>query len=137
MPAHYDHPWTMKEDPHARTKPKTQFDNYRYLMKLRCVTTLKKHRLYQSLSDHHKICGSCYANTPAKLKAIYAFVVPHNLVHRDSVQYQENCTSCGKEVINVKPADECRGCIEEFRRADQTILSQGWGVPVIATWVEE
>jgi len=126
MPAHYDHPW-MKEDLYTRTMPKIQFDNYRYLMKLRCVTTLKRHRLYQSLGDHHKICGSCYANTPTKLKHTYAFVVPHNLVHRDSVRYQGNCTACGKEVINVKPADECRGYIEEFRRVDQTLLSQGIG----------
>jgi len=102
MPAHYDHPWIMK-NLHTRTKPETQFDNYRYFMKLWCVTTLKRHRLYQSLIDHRKICGNCYAKIPAKLKSIYAFVVPHNLVHRDSVQYQENCTACGKEVINIKP----------------------------------
>jgi len=94
------HPWTMTKDLHTGTKPKTQLDNYRFLMKLRCVTTLKRHRLYQSLSDHHKICGSCYANTPVNLKPIYAFIVPHNLVHRDSVHYQENCTACGKEVIS-------------------------------------
>jgi len=135
MSAHCNHPWTMKKDFYTGTKPKTQFDNYRFLMKLRCVTM--KHRLYQSLSDHHKICGSCYANTPANLKPIYAFVMPHNQVHRHSVHYQENCTACGKEVINVKPADECRGCIKEFRRADQAVLSRGWEVPVIATWVEE
>jgi len=115
MPAHYNHPWTMKEDLHTRTKPKTQFDNYRFLMKLQCVTTLKRHRLYQSLSDHHNICGSCYTTTPANLKPIYAFVVLHSLIHRDSMHYQENCTTWWQRNNKRKPADECRGCIEEFR----------------------
>jgi len=43
--------------------------------------------------------------------------------------------SCNKTIVQVKPAEECLDCMEEFQHADQMLLDLGWGIPIITTWV--
>lgn len=105
-------------------------------MELRCVTTKEKYRIYQNFENCSKICGGCHAKLPVSLEPKYGFIVPHHLVHKDSVQYEMTCVTCNTTMVNVKPADECRACTEEFQHADKERLEQGLGVPVVPTWIE-
>jgi len=99
-----------EKDPYIWTKLK--FDNYQFLTSIEVYHA--KDIDFIKVSAITKFATVVHANTSDNLK--YAFVMPHNVIHRNSVHNQENCTARGKEVINVKPADENRGCIEEFRR---------------------
>lgn len=107
-----------------------------YLTKLRCVTLFEGHPVYQYLHDHCKICDRCYANTPADQQRKYAAVLPHHLVHKNSVYNQMKCTTCSKAIINVTLAKNCQACVKEYQRADKERLDQGWGIPVVE-WFED
>jgi len=109
---------------------------YEYLMELRCVMALEEY-IYQDINDNYKICIECYNNTSDEYKNAYAPVAPHNLVHKNSADNQINCTYCHKKIVQVKPAHECRGCIEEYLHTPQDYLNEGWGSQVIQRWQEE
>lgn len=111
--------------------PRYYPETYGYLMELRCVKLLEDN-IYQNTTNNYKICSSCYINTSDERKAEYAIIATHNLVHKNSVENHQNCTSCDKLIVRIKPADECRACIEEYLHTDKEYLDQGWGAPVVA-----
>jgi len=108
---------------------------YQYLLELRCVIASEGSTIYQHCSINFKICNDCYGCMTDEQKENYAIIYSHHLVHRDSVYNQMNCTGCNKTLIQVKPAEECLGCMEEFQQADQMLLNLGWGIPVVTAWV--
>jgi len=129
MPAHYNHPWT-KKDPHIRKIQLIIIDswwNFNVSPHSKEISTLSKsqwlsqnlRQLLQIPQSKTYLCIRCYIIWSIETLCFIKKTV------------------CSKEVINVKPADECRGCIEEFQRADQALLSQEWRVSVVATWIEE
>ena len=128
----YPH-WT--ENQSTSSPPGTRQNTYRHLMELRCVTTLERCRVYQNYGDYHKICGTCHAKLPFGQEPAYGCIVPHNLVHKNSIESGTNCTFCERQLVNVRPADECRGCIEEFQRTNIVRLYEGRGVQVVPTWI--
>ena len=126
--------WTESQS--ASPPPRAHQNNYWQLLELRCVIVPEKCRVYQNNDDGHKICGTCHTKLPLDQEPAYACINPHNLVHKNSVEYGTNCGSCEKQLVNIRPADECRGCIEEFRRADVARLYEGRGLRVDPTWVD-
>jgi hypothetical protein len=124
------------ESQNVSPPPRAHQNSYWQLLELRCVIILEKRRVYQSNNDGHKICGNCHAKLSFDQKPVYACISPHSLVHKNSVEYGTNCGSCKGQLVYIRPADECRGCIEEFRRADIARLHEGQGLRVDPTWVD-
>jgi len=108
---------------------------YRYLSELCCVITTEGNTIYQNRRAYFKICDDCYGCMTDEQKEGYAVIYSHHLIHKKSVYDQINCMGCNKTFIQVKPAEECLGCMEEFQHADQMLLDLGWGIPVITAWV--
>jgi len=112
-------------------KPRDHPETYGYLLELRCVAP-SKNQIYQCKPDSYKICSSCFLKVPEEYQREYIVVPPHSLVHKNSVENQMNCTRCYKTIVKVRPAEECRGCIEEYFSVDKAYLEEGWGAPVLA-----
>lgn len=139
MPRQRNHRWTIMRNGEifASLRTNDHWSAHWYLTKLRCVTILEEHLVYQRSSDHCKICDSCYLNIPANQKTEYTAIFPHHLIHYNSVYSQVKCMTCDKAIVNVKPAERCQGCIRQYQRADKWRLDLGWGIPVSATWIED
>jgi len=116
-------------------KPRDHPETYSYLFELQCIISLEG-EIYQRISDCYKICSLCFFKIPEDYQQEYAVVAPHNLVHRASVENQTRCTQCYKKIIKIRPAEECKGCIEKYLNTDKAYLSEGWGAPVFARWEE-
>lgn len=112
-------------------KPSDHPETYSYLFELRCIVS-SEGEIYQRISDCYKICGSCFSKVPEDYRQEYAIVLPHNLIHRASVENQTRCTHCYKIIIKIRPVEECRGCIGKYLGTDKTYLNEGWGAPVFA-----
>jgi len=108
---------------------------YQYLSELRCVIASEGCSIYQNRRANFKICNDCYECMMDEQKESYAIIYSHHLIHRESVYDQMKCRGCNKTIVQVKPAEECFGCMEEFQHADRMLLNLGWGIPVITTWV--
>ncbi|KMQ85639.1 hypothetical protein RF55_15676 [Lasius niger] len=111
-------------------------DTYQNLMDLRRVT-LSEDDVYQDSADFNKICKECHVKALAESDQEFMMIPPHNLVHKISADNQTNCTMCNTVIIKLRPAKECRGCIEEYLYADQDYLAEGWAIPVVTRWTEE
>lgn len=142
MPVYHRLLWTPElkgeeyQGPIDGVKPIDYPEAYEYLMELRCVLALDE-RLYQNGNSHCKVCITCYNNTPDEYKNEYVIVAPHNLVHKNSADHQTHCTHCNTWIVQVRPAHECKACIEEYLNASKDYLDEGWGLQVIQRWREE
>ena len=142
MPVYHPRQWTPDipgEEYHGPldgVRPKDYPETYKCLLELRCVMTIGE-RLYQRTVDKYKICDACFLAIPAENQVEFSIVVPHSLVHKDSVHDQTKCSFCYKPVVKVRPASDCRGCIEEYLHTDHEYLNDGWGAPVYARWIRE
>jgi len=110
-------------------------ETYGYLSEFRCVVSFEG-KIYQRISGGYKICSSCFYKVLEEHQREYAMVPSFNLIHRTSAENQSNCTQCYKIIIKIRPAVECRGCIEEYLTTDEAYLYEGWGAPVFARWEE-
>jgi len=95
---------------------------YQYLSELRCVIASKRRSIYQNQRANFKICDDCYGYMMDEQKDSYAIIYSHHLIHRESVYNQMNCRGCDKTIVQVKPAEECLGRMEEFQHADLYIV---------------
>jgi len=86
-----------------------------YLSEPCCVITSERSTIYQNRRANFKICDDCYRCMMDEQKEGYAIIYSHHLIHRDFVYNQMNCTGCNKMLIQVKPAEECLGCMEELQ----------------------
>ena len=140
MPVYHRLQWAPEEQnadrPIDGVRPEDYPDAYQYLINLRCVT-LAGGDVIQNTTDYYKMCLTCYESGSINREQEYHRIPPHNLIHKNSADNQTRCTICGKEIIIVRRASECRGCIEEYLYADPTLLDQGWGIPVVTRRAEE
>lgn len=100
-----------------------------YLRELRCVTP-RTGPVYQRGVDSSKICQICYFNLSPAQRREYIILPWHNLIHKASVYNQQKCAICGAQIIRIRPATRCQGCLEGYTASDKTLLDYGWGVAV-------
>jgi len=99
------------------------------------VITSEGCSIYQNCRTNFKICNDCYGCMMDEQKDNYAIIFSHHLIHRESVYNQMNYTGCSKTIIQVKPAEECLGCMKKFQHVDQMLFNLEWGITVVTAWV--
>lgn len=101
-----------------------------YLQELRCVTPKTGGPIYQKGVDGSKVCQICYFNMPLAQRREYIVLPWHNLVHKMSVYKQQKCAICGVQIVRIRAATQCQGCMQGYTVSDKTLLDYGWGVAV-------
>ncbi|XP_011859467.1 PREDICTED: uncharacterized protein LOC105556962 [Vollenhovia emeryi] len=100
-------------------RPQDHSDTYWMLLQSSCLQKIVNEPIYVSkFYSWVKLCEVCYSER--QIRGVDAYELKENYhaitsrLHRLTWEHKTGCIRCKKELMWVRPAHQCRDCIEEY-----------------------